>query len=59
MNGHNWEHRKDVILFFFGIAGIAFVVGVMPLLHYDFHVEYILAFLAVLGIPLARWGDRK
>jgi len=53
------DRRKDAILFFFGIAGIVFVVAIMPLLKYDFHFEYLIAFCAILGIPLAQFGDRK
>lgn len=56
---NGWEHKKDVILFSIGIGAFVFVIGVMPLLHYEFHFEYLIAALAVLGIPLARHGDRK
>lgn len=58
--GNNgWERKKDLILFFTGIAAFVFVIGVMPILNYDFHFEYLIAALAVLGIPLARYGDKK
>lgn len=58
-NGQKFDKRKEWILLIFGLVGIAFVIGVMPALHYEFHIEYLMAFLACIGIPLARWGDRK
>lgn len=54
-----FNRRKEWILLIFGLAGIAFVVGIMPALNYEFHIEYLMIFAALIGIPLAKWGDRR
>jgi hypothetical protein len=54
-----WERRKDQILFTVGVCGIIFETVVAPILKYEFRIEYLLLFAGMLGIPLARFGDRK
>lgn len=67
LNGTNgdgkWEDKKDHILFAIAVGGIIFegiIVPILgPLMGVQFRIEILLFFGGMIGIPLARFGDRK
>jgi cytochrome c biogenesis protein CcdA len=54
-----WSLTKERILMMAGLAVIFYTIGVVPFLHQQFHPEYLLAGVALCGVSIAQWGDRK
>lgn len=54
-----WESLRRQILFYSGLFGLFLYLVLVNILGENFHVEFLLAFLAMMGISIA-WGiDRK
>jgi hypothetical protein len=59
-NGNgSWKVTREKILMFFGLAMIAFETIHAELFTGAFHLEFLLAGLALCGVSIAQWGDRK
>ena len=58
-NGRGWG-AKEKVLTFSGLTLIGFaLVGFMLLPDHPFRVEFVLAGLALCGVAIAQWGDKK
>lgn len=59
-NGHNaWTLTKEKILMYSGIAVITYEVAFAEQLGQSFHFEVLLAGLALCGVSIAQWGDKR
>lgn len=47
------------LLLYGGFAGIFIYLGITEIMSRPFHVEWIIAFLAMMGISLAQGVDKK
>jgi hypothetical protein len=54
-----WRVTKEKILFFAGLAIIAYEITVPELLGEPFHFEVLIAGLALCGVSITQWGDKK
>lgn len=54
-----WRLRREQILMFFGLCLIAAEFINAEVRGATFHYEFLLGGLALCGISLAQWGDRK
>jgi hypothetical protein len=60
VNGSNaWSITKEKILFFAGLAIIAYEIIVPELLGEPFHFEVLITGLALCGVSVTQWGDKK
>jgi len=58
-NGNGWKVTKEKVLMFSGLTLIGFEAFNAELLMGTFHLEFLLAGLALCGVSIAQWGDRK
>lgn len=56
---HLWQLTKEKILMFSGLMLIAFETINAEVLGRTFHTEFVLAGLALCGVSIAQWGDKK
>jgi hypothetical protein len=54
-----WRITKEKILMFSGLLLIGFEAVVSEIYMGAFHLEFLLAGLALCGVSIAQWGDRK
>lgn len=57
--GHSWKVTKEKILFGLGIVLVIFEFANTELLERPFHVEFLIAALALCGVSIAQWGDKR
>jgi hypothetical protein len=58
-NGNGWKVTKEKVLMFSGLGLIAFQAIHVQIFGGPFHLEFLLAGLALCGVSIAQWGDRK
>jgi hypothetical protein len=61
-NGNNqngWRATKEKILMSAGLSIIGVELIHAELFSGTFHLEFLLAGLALCGVSIAQWGDRK
>jgi hypothetical protein len=54
-----WQLTREKILMFFGLMLIGAEFTNAELLGGTFHVEFLLGGLALCGISIAQWGDKR
>lgn len=54
----SWQLTREKILMVFGLTLIS-ATFVVSLLGFPFHFEFLLCGLALCGISIAQWGDKK
>lgn len=54
-----WRLTREKILMFFGLALIAAEFINAEIRGATFHYEFLIGGLALCGISIAQWGDRK
>lgn len=57
-NGNGWKSAKEKILMFFGLIIISVELVHTEFFGGTFHLEFLLAGLALCGVSIAQWGDR-
>jgi hypothetical protein len=58
-NGNGWKNTKEKILMFAGLGIISTEMVNAEMLGGVFHIEFLIAGLALCGVSIAQWGDRK
>lgn len=56
--GSRWGTREKILMYF-GLALISAAFINSEVLGRTFHAEFLLGGLALCGISIAQWGDRK
>lgn len=54
-----WRITKEKILMFSGLTLIGFEAITADVLGGTFHIEIVLAGLALCGVSITQWGDKK
>lgn len=54
-----WKLNKEKILMVAGLVVILWTTVAAPLLGREFHYQFLAAGLALCGISVAGWGDKK
>jgi hypothetical protein len=58
-NGNGWKATKEKILMFAGLAIVGIELVHAEIFSGTFHLEFLIAGLALCGVSIAQWGDRK
>jgi hypothetical protein len=58
-NGSHWTFTKEKVLFFLGIILVIFEFFNAEVLDRPFHIEFLIAALALCGVSIAQWGDKR
>jgi hypothetical protein len=54
-----WRLTKEKILMFSGLVVIFMELANAEILGHTFHFEFLIAGLALCGISIAAWGDKR
>lgn len=54
-----WALTKEKILFGLGVLLVLFEFVNAELLDRPFHIEFLIAALALCGVSIAQWGDKR
>lgn len=54
-----WKRNKEIILTFFGLTLIGFEAINAEIRGGSFHYEFLICGLALCGIAIAGWGDKR
>jgi hypothetical protein len=58
-NGNGWKVTRERILLFSGLFIIVFMMVNSEVFGNPFHFEFLLAALALCGVSITQWGDKK
>jgi hypothetical protein len=58
-NNNGWKNTKEKVLLSFGLGLIAVETINAEVFSGTFHLEFLLAGLALCGVSIAQWGDRE
>lgn len=56
---HQWRLTREKILMFFGLSLIAAEFINAEVRSGTFHLEFLIGGLALCGISIAQWGDKR
>lgn len=54
-----WALTREKILMFCGLTLIAYESSIAEIIGETFHFEILLAGLALCGVSIAQWGDKR
>jgi hypothetical protein len=58
-NGDRWKLNREKILMFSGLLVFFFEVVAVTLFNLPFRIEFLLAAMALCGVSITQWGDKK
>jgi hypothetical protein len=58
-NHNGWKQQKERILMYAGLAAIFYEITVPELIGLPFHFKVLLTGLALCGVSITRWADRR
>jgi hypothetical protein len=54
-----WQLTREKILMFFGLAMFVYEAVIVEAIGQRFHFEILIAGMALCGVSIAQWGDKK